>query len=45
MSQEYVSFMSFSTAKNTPYPIKKIFLGIQYSLNLFQTFSSVSIIY
>jgi hypothetical protein len=37
--------MSFSNAKNTPYPIRKMSLGIQYSLNLFQTFSSVLIIY
>jgi len=38
------SFMSFSSAKNIQYIIKKMFLGIQYSLDLFQTFSSVSII-
>jgi hypothetical protein len=39
------SFMSFSSAKNTPYIVKKMFLDIQYSLYLFQTFSSVSVIY
>jgi hypothetical protein len=39
------SFMSFSNVKNTCYIAKKMFLGIQYSLDLFQTFSSVSIPY
>jgi len=39
------SFMSFSSAKNIRYTTKKMFLGIQYSLDLFQTFSSVSIMY
>jgi hypothetical protein len=39
------SFMSFSNIKSTCYTTKKMFLGIQYSLNLFQTFSSVSIQY
>jgi hypothetical protein len=37
--------MSFSNIKSTCYTTKKMFLGIQYSLNLFQTFSSVSIQY
>jgi hypothetical protein len=39
------SFMRFSTVKNTCYTIKKMCLSIQYSLDLFQTFSSVSIMY
>jgi hypothetical protein len=39
------SFMSFLGVKNTRYTIKKILLGIQYSLDLLKTFSSVSIIY
>jgi hypothetical protein len=37
--------MNFSTIKNTRYTAKKMFLGIQYSLDLFQTFSNVSIMY
>ncbi len=39
------SYMSFLSVKNTCYTTKKMFLGIQYSLDLFQTFSSVSIMY
>jgi hypothetical protein len=39
------SFMSFSSVKNSCYNTKKMFLGIQYSLDLFQKISSVSIIY
>jgi len=39
------SLMSFSSVKRTCYIIKKILLGIQYSLDLFKTFSSVSIFY
>jgi hypothetical protein len=37
--------MSFSSVKNSCYNTKKMFLGIQYSLDLFQKISSVSIIY
>jgi hypothetical protein len=37
--------MSFSSVKNICYIAKKMFLGIQCSLDLFQTFSSVSIMY
>jgi hypothetical protein len=36
------SFMSFSSVKKTCYTTKKMFLGIQYSLNLFQTFQVFS---
>jgi hypothetical protein len=39
------SSMSFSSAKNPRYTVKKMYLVIQYSLYLFQTFSSVSIMY
>jgi hypothetical protein len=39
------SFISFSNAKNTCYNAKKMFWGIQYSLDLFQTFPSVYIMY
>jgi hypothetical protein len=37
--------MSFSSAKSICYTIKKMLLGIQYSLNLLQIFSNVSIMY
>jgi hypothetical protein len=39
------SFMSCSNAKSIRYIAKTMFLDIWYSLNLFQTFSSVSIMY
>jgi hypothetical protein len=39
------SFTSFSSAKNIRYIVKIRLLGIQYSLDLFQTFPSVSIMY
>jgi hypothetical protein len=38
-------FMSFSSVKNTYYIAKKMFLRIQYSLDLFQKISSISRIY
>jgi hypothetical protein len=37
--------MSYSSAKSSCYTTKKMFLGIQYSLGLFQKNSSVSIMY
>jgi len=37
--------MSFSNVKSTHYIVKKMFLDIQYSLDLFQKISSVSKIY
>jgi hypothetical protein len=37
--------MSFSSVINTHDFAKKMFLGIQYSLDILQTFSSVSISY
>jgi hypothetical protein len=37
--------MSFSSVKNTCYIAKKMLLGIQYSFDLFQTLSNVSIMY
>jgi hypothetical protein len=37
--------MSFSSVKHIHYIAKKMFLGIRYSLDLLQTFSSVSIMY
>jgi len=37
--------MSFSSVKNTYYIAKKMFLRIQYSLDLFQKISSISRIY
>jgi len=39
------SFMSFSNVKNSCYTVKKMLLGIQYSLDLFQAFLGVSIMY
>jgi hypothetical protein len=39
------SSMSFTNVKNIHYTVKKMFLDIQYSLDLFQKISSVSKIY
>jgi hypothetical protein len=39
------SSMSFSNVKNIHYTAKKRFLDFQYSLDLFQKISSVSIMY
>jgi hypothetical protein len=39
------SFMNFSSAKTLITLLKKINLDTQYSLDLFQTFSRVSIMY
>jgi len=38
-------FMNFSSAKSVHCIVKKMLVDIQYSLNLLQTFSNVSIMY